>query len=468
MHKIRYYWEAIRTSFWFLPTVMTVLAASAALLAVWLDEVLQSRGLGELGWAYSGSAEGARQLLATVAGSMVTVAGVVFSVTVVALSLTSSQFGPRLLRNFMRDRGNQVVLGTFIATFVYCLLVLRTVRGQNGGEFVPNLAVSLAILFALASLGVLIYFIHHASASMQAPQVIANVSAELHASIDTLFPENLGGGSEEHEVSQDNGDLPDNFEREAQPVTATSDGYVQLIDDVRLMQLATEKDLLLCVVHRPGDFVVNGDHLAIVWSNHQVEDLDEEVRKTFALGHQQTPTQDIECAVNQLVEVAVRALSPGINDPFTAMTCVDQLGAALCRLATRSIPSPYRRDDNGRVRVIAYPLTFAEVANIAFRQIRQYGRTSTAVLVRLLEVIAMVMAHTRREEDRAALLRQALLIKQSAEALPQEADRVDVTDRYDALLKSAATRREQREGVRFTRSQAGSSVEVRPEHQVRS
>jgi len=420
---------------------MTVAAATLALVSVELDEELQRRFVQELGWFYSGSAEGARQFLATVAGSMVTVAGVVFSVTVVALSLASSQFGPRLLRNFMRDTGNQVVLGTFIATFVYCLLVLRTVRGQDGASFVPHISVTIAVLLALASLGVLIYFIHHAAVSMQAPHIIANVSVELRASIDSLFPENLGDEAET-EPEQEQAECPDGFEHDARPVTAAADGYVQLVNDERLMTLAVENDLVLSIVHRPGHFIVPGDSLVLVWPNRgDEEELTAAVRSAFVLGPQQTPTQDVEFAVNQLVEVAVRALSPGINDPFTAMTCVDRLGAALCRLAGRKIPSPNRRDKEGRVRVIAYPFTFANVADTALRQIRQYGRESTAVLVRMLETIAVVIPHVRNEEDLAVLCRHALLIEQAAEGLPQQADRDDVEDRYQEVLKQAAEQR---------------------------
>ncbi len=146
----------------------------------------------KLGWIYTRGPDGARAVLSTIAGSMITVAGVVFSVTIVALSLASNQFGPRLLRNFMRDRGNQIVLGTFVATYLYCLLVMRTVQGMDGSQFVPHLSVTVAILMAVASLGVLIYFIHHVAVSIQAPELIANVAHELHEAIDRLFPEELG------------------------------------------------------------------------------------------------------------------------------------------------------------------------------------------------------------------------------------------------------------------------------------
>jgi uncharacterized membrane protein len=346
----------------------------------------------------------------------------------------------------MRDRGNQVVLGTFIATFVYCMLVLRTVRGENGtgdaggGAFVPHIAVTLAIVLALASLGVLIFFIHHAAVSMQAPTVIANVAAELCTGIDEMFPEEMGDEAPAPSPPPDDEHaIPGGIEAWSNSVStarAARSGYVQLIDDDRLMQIASENDLLLRVVHRPGRFVVEGDALALVSRvDHLSSEPLDEIRETFLIGSHQTPTQDVELAVNQLVEVAVRALSPGINDPFTAMTCVDHLGAALSRLATRRIPSSYRRDKHGRVRVIACPLAFPDVTETAFRQIRQYGRTSTAVLVRLLEAIANILPRVRRPEDREALLRQACLINEAAGALPQASDRDDVKARHAKLVE---------------------------------
>jgi uncharacterized membrane protein len=186
------YWDRLRSSLWFLPAAMACLAVALAVSAVELDKAVADDWLQRLSWIYSGGAEGASLLLGTVAGSMIAIAGTVFSMTLVALSLASSQLGPRLLRNFMRDRSNQVVLGTFVATFVYCLLVLRTIRRADEVAFVPHLAVSIGVLLAIASVGVLIYFIHHISVSIQADQVVARVGRVLEDGIDRLFPQHLG------------------------------------------------------------------------------------------------------------------------------------------------------------------------------------------------------------------------------------------------------------------------------------
>jgi uncharacterized membrane protein len=187
--KLLKLWDSLRATFWLVPTLMAIMAIGLSFAMVALDEAVGNRVLEKVGWVWAGGPEGARGLLSTVAGSMITVAGVVFSITIVALSLASSQYGPRLLRNFVRDKGNQIVLGSFIATFVYCLLVLRTVRGDDGAHFVPAIAITLGMVLTLASLGVLIYFIHHVSISIQAATIIGLVSHELNEVIERLFPE---------------------------------------------------------------------------------------------------------------------------------------------------------------------------------------------------------------------------------------------------------------------------------------
>ena len=424
------YWDRIRSSFWFLPSLMAVAAIGLSFATVAVDEALTDKWLKALGWAYSGGAEGASAVLGTIAGSMITIAGVVFSLTLVALSLASSQFGPRLMRNFMRDTSNQVVLGTFVSTFLYCLLVLRTVRRPDETAFVPHLSVTLGVFFAIASLGVLIYFIHHVSVSIQADEIVARVGTELVQEIDRLFPEQIGqGGPKPANIS-----LPEAFEQQARAVGAASDGYLQIVDSEALMKLATDADAVIRVERRPGNYIVAGSPLVSVWpADRFSEKLANQVNTAFALGSKRTPAQDVEFTVNQLVEVATRALSPGVNDPFTAITCVDRLGSALCHLAQREIPSPYRVDEKGQLRVVAPLITFRGIADAAFNQIRQYSRSSAAVAICLLDTIAAIAASVRRPEDRAALLRHATMIARGArEGLPEEEDRREVEDRYRA------------------------------------
>ncbi len=413
-------------------------AVALAMATIAVDEAVTDEWLQALGWAYTGGAEGASSVLGAIAGSMITIAGVVFSMTLVALSLASSQLGPRLLRNFMRDTTTQVVLGTFVSTFVYCLLVLRTIRRADEVAFVPHLSVNIGVLFALVSVGVLIYFIHHVSISIQADQVIARVGKELTEEINRLFPERVGQEQGSPAIESIDTSIPEAFDREARPVLAGGDGYLQHIDGDALMTLATQADVLMRLERRSGQYVVSGRPLVMVWPGNQVTDhFAAQVNEAFALGNQRTSAQDVEFAIHQLVEIAVRALSPGINDPFTAVACVDRLGSALCRLAQRKMPSPYRHDEQHRLRVVVAPITFTEIVDTSFNQIRQYARPSAAVTIRLLEAIAVIAEAAHRPEDLAALRRHAeMIVRGAREGLPEGEDRRAVEDRFEMTVGS--------------------------------
>jgi uncharacterized membrane protein len=405
---------------------MTGAAIVFAFAVVALDEsATVGRWMVEQNWAYTGSADGASLVLSTIAGSMITIAGVVFSMTLIALSLASSQLGPRLLRNFMRDTRNQVVLGTFIATFVYCLLVLRTIRRAEEVAFVPHLSVSIAVLLAIASLAVLIYFIHHVSVSIQADEVVARVNDELNDGIDRLFPEGMERGDPGSADAIAGAVLPVAFDLEAGPVGSADDGYLQSVDLDSLMALAKNENALFRLERRPGQYVVMGCPLVSVWPADRVtEPLEERVNSAFILGHQRTASQDIQFPIHQLVEIAVRALSPGINDPFTAITCVDRLGSALHRLAQREMPSPFRLDEQDRLRLVVSADTFPEIVDASIGPIRQYARSSALVTIHLLETIVVIAGATHRPTDRAALLRQAdMIVRGAREALQEDGDR---------------------------------------------
>lgn len=428
------YWDRIRASFWFVPAIMALGAVALALVSITLDETVKDWSALGLKWIFSGDAEGAATILGTLAGSMITITGVVFSMTLVALSLTSSQLGPRLLHNFMSDTTTQVVLGTFVSTFLYCLLILRTVRRAEDAAFVPHLSVSLAVLFAVVSVAVLIYFIHHVSLSIQANEIMAKVGTELDEGIECLFPVRLGSGGPRISAKQPSVDFLDAFDQTARPVCSTEDGYLQFIDGDGLIELAEKENIVIRLARPPGHYMVAGCPLAMVWPENRLSDtLKDRIHAAFALGNQRTPGQDIEFSVNQLVEIAVRALSPGVNDPFTAVSCVDHLGSALCRLAQRELPSQYRYDEQDQLRLIAPVVTFAEITDAAFNQIRQYGRSSAAVTIRMLETIAVIAEFAHRPEERAALLRHAEMIARGArDALPEVEDRGAVEAAYQA------------------------------------
>lgn len=429
-------WEAVHSSYWFIPSMMTAGAIGLSVATTALDVRMSDDLVRIVGRVFSGGPEDARQLISMLAGSMITVAGVTFSVTIVALTLASQQFGPRLLHNFMRDTGNQVVLGTFVATFVYCLMVFRSLRVTDKTEFVPQVSATVAIGLALASLGVLIFFIHHVAASIRVTNIIAAVSRELKSSIDRLFPRELG---QEPEVDEKEliRQIPEHFDDRAASVSAAESGYIQAVDTEDLMALAEKYDLLVRLNRRPGHFVVECGKLADVWPAEALtKEVADQIRATIIFGAERTPVQDVEFSINQLVEMAVRALSPGINDPATAVLCVDQLGVALCHLSKKEIPSCYRTGKNGKLRVIARPIYFSRIISAAFDQIRQYGRTSVPVTIRLLETIAVVAEQVSRDDYRTELKRHAaMILEEIRDTIPGASDRQDIARRHEKAMK---------------------------------
>ncbi|MDQ2918631.1 MAG: DUF2254 domain-containing protein, partial [Verrucomicrobiota bacterium] len=403
--------ERLRSSYWFIPTLLAIGATALSFVTVHADTLINAKWARTTGWIWAGGPEGARNVLATIAGSTITVAGVVFSVTIVSLTLASSQFGPRLLRTFLTDRGTQFVLGIFVATFLYCLLVLRTVRGTDAAQFVPFLSVTVGVLFAVTSVAFLIFFVHHVSTSILAENLVARVATELHRGIDRLYPDKIDGAQRDDEQSES--DLPARFEEEAATVESKRSGYINAISIEDLFALAKKEELVIRLNMRPGQFVAEGATLARVWpAGKSNEKLSAAVQRAYYFGAQRTPTQDIEYSIDQLVEVAVRALSPGINDPFTAITCIDWLGAALMRVGGRKIPSGWLYDEQHHLRVIATSTDFAGIAASALNQVRQYGSKSVAVAIRMLEVLTKVAPHLQRENDRAVLLVHAQKICQ--------------------------------------------------------
>jgi uncharacterized membrane protein len=431
-------WDSLQSSYWFIPTLMAIVAVALAFGVLTFDRSGFHGPFEKWGWIYTGGPEGARATLSVIAGSMVSVTATAFSITIVALQLAASNFGPRLLRNFMQDKGNQFVLGMFIATFIYCLLVLRTIRGEGDGfsQFVPQISVTISLLLAIASIGVLIYFIHHASTIIQVSNVIAEVSADLDRAVERLFPEKLGRDKSEFQWNV--AEIPVNFDKEACPIRSTHTGYIQGIDNEALMNIACDRGLLLRLQYRPGKFIIPGSELVMVWPAKQVNrKLADQINDAFILGRERNEQQDIEFPLDQLVEIALRAISPGINDPFTALRCIDRLSAGLCQLVQRDFPSPYRYDDDGNLRVIAKPVTFAELTDVTFNPIRRYSSSDIGVRLRLLEAIAVIASFTRHEKDRAALLRHAKAIERdSQETISEELDRQDIRERYLMVIKA--------------------------------
>ena len=429
------WWQSLQSSYWFIPTLLAIFAIILSIVMINVDEFIEQESLTDFAWLYISDADGERAVLSTIAGSMITVAGVVFSITMVALSLASQQFGPRLLGNFMRDRTNQVVLGIFIATFIYCLLILRSISGLEENQFVPQLSVLVGVILALISIAMLIYFIHHISDSIRVSNIILETSQDLVNSIERLFPERIGDETDEQREQRIQDSIPQDFLGNARPIHAPTTDYLQVIEANNLINHAIDHNLLIRIAVHPGMFVIHGDVIAQVWHKQVVDDdLVEAIQNDFVFGDERTPVQDIAFLFNKLVEIAVRALSPGVNDPFTAMTCIDRLTEALIKITSTNIPSPYRFDEKDVLRVIASPIPLDELIHQVITPIRTYGASDQAVMQRLLKLVDAVSARTEQPEAQQALQRQADLIKRSAsETLIDPWDAEQIKEEYQRI-----------------------------------
>ena len=419
--RLRLLWEVVSTSYWFLPAnlflaMLGVLAAAlAADQAGWADATWLSPLL------FEGGAESARSILGALSTSMIALTGTVFSLTIISLTLASGQFGPRLLRGFMRSKANQWVLGTFLCTSIYALLVLASVRNPDEG-IVPRIAVSIAIVLAVANAALLIFFIHHVARSIHANNVAALAARNLRRAVDTLIPAADGSAEPPDEASRDTDSEP--WSGPEFPVRGARRGYVLVVDEKQLVRLAEAHDWRLRLCARAGDFV--SEHhpwIAVAASAPLGKEAVEALRDCFDIGSQRTIVQDFEAGLLELVEVAVRSLSPGINDPFTAIVCIDHLAAAISDLAGRPFPPRVLRDSADKPRVWRDVTDFGGVLDTAFNQIRQAGGRDMAVLVRLVEAIHRIAEITEDPERKTHLRRHlAQVVEAGRENLPQPSD----------------------------------------------
>ncbi|MGB1286471.1 MAG: DUF2254 domain-containing protein [Aggregatilineales bacterium] len=398
-------WYTIRASYWIIPSIMAIGAVFFSFIMIGVDNFVGDDLLQQIPLLYVSDVDGERAVLSTIAGSMMTITSIVYSLTMVALTLASQQFGPRLLGNFMRDRSNQVVLGTFISTFIYSLLVLRSVSDREDNSFVPQISVLTAVLLALLSLFILIYFINHIAESIRVSNVITSTADELQRAIERLFPEKIGASPQD----VDRQTVPeDELKTTEFAINATGSNYLQAIDDEDLIEMATEHDLQIHLSVKPGDFVIADTALMQVNRvlNNE-DDLIDELRELYVFGKQRTVTQDVTFLFDQLLEIALRALSPGINDPNTAIACLHRITAALCDIAQRKIPSPYRYDEAGALRVVAQeqidlPFLVTHIGT----SIRAYAGSDVTVLIAFLELLAHVAIFTDNPQAIQALQQQ--------------------------------------------------------------
>ena len=423
---------------WVVPTIEVIAAVALFVVTYELDRAAFRNDFTYPSWVNAGSADAARQILTATAAAVITVVGLVFSITIVALTLASTQFGPRMLRNFVRDRGTQATLGTFVATFVYSVLVLGSVSNGNNG-FVPHLSITVALALLLVDLGVLIYFIHHVATSIQLPQVIASIAKDLAIAIETEVA-NAGAERLAHrETGPSAAELLTRIDETGANVLATSSGYLQFVGYPVLVEIATNANAVVELLHRPGHFVVEELPLAKVWPASAAPEVARGLARAHATGAHRTLAQDLTFAIDQLAEIAIRALSPAVNDTFTALTCIDWLGDGLCKISAQWHPVRARRDASGSVRVIAAEASYERLVDRAFDKIRQAGRGMPAVMIRQLDTLAKIAEFATTDDQIPALRRQADMIwRSTCEAVPEPDDRADIERSYDAVVALSA------------------------------
>lgn len=414
--------QSVADAFWLIPAILVGLLAAAGFAVV---EVQARSALPD--WipseiVYGGGETGARTLLGAVAGSSIAVAGTIFSVTLAALSLASSQLGPRLLRNFTQDRGNQLTLGVLLGVFAYSLVVLRSVRGGDD-PFVPGLGVSVALLLSAWCIGMLIYFVHHIANGINVDTVISLVHADLTREIRRL-------GREEPPAWPG----PD-FCANGSALRSRRGGYILDLDARGLAEWAAKKRLAIRLLRGPGDYIFPGEPIGRVEPFHP--EAEKRMEEALALTPVRQSGDPLAFAIQQLVSVGARALSPGVNDPLTAITVIDRLGAAMCELSERTLPPGVVRCGDGPV--LTYPAkNYAAYLEEAFGLMLESATRSPTVMRRLLHALGAIAVVEPREERLDDLRRLAARVLEAGRArLPAREEIETLVASHKAFLRQA-------------------------------
>ena len=365
MTTLRVYWDQLRSSFWFIPAMGLLLGLVLAEGMVRIDRAFFADRASD--WWLATTPDASRSLLSTLSGALVSVTALVFSITMLTLSQTASSYGGRLLRTFLDRLLSQVTLGSFLGTAIYCIWVLRTVRELEAVAFTPHLATATAIGLSLGCMGLLVAFINYTAQMLQPSEILASVSKDITKAIERIYPAGL---AEPPVTPPADPSFPGADRREIRLGRA---GYLQAVTEEALLEQANAAAGLVRLRVRPGLFVSSQTVVAEVLPAAAADDeVAASIADAFVIGTDRTPRQDIEAALLELVEVAVRALSPGINDPRTAITATHYLSDAFVRLAGRPFPSQYRAVD-GELRLIMPRERFGPMLAAAFTAILHYS-----------------------------------------------------------------------------------------------
>ncbi|MEO6398201.1 MAG: DUF2254 domain-containing protein [Tepidiformaceae bacterium] len=396
--------EYLRSSLWLIPSGCLLIAFLLAEVALRIDENLDQH---DTNWfLFGGGADSARAVVGTIATSMLTFTGLVFSVTMLVLQLASNQLSPRVMRTFLRDRASQMVLGVFVGTLLYAMLILRRITSQTDGTpFIPALSIWLAMVFVLLSIGLFIFFLHHMAQAIRPVSVMMSVTKETRSAIERLYPEGIGKSVEIP--------VPDIVRASGGTVSSPGSGVITGVDEERIATIASDSASIVELRAMVGDFVREGSTLFVVHGQWNSSD-DSGLQASVALGSERIMKQDAAFGFRQLVDIANRALSPGINDPTTAVQSLDHIHELLGLLASRSIPSACREVD-GQLSVILPRLGWSDYVSLACDEIRRSGHDQIQIQRRLRAMLMDLLQTVAHPSRRQPLTEQLELLDASVD-----------------------------------------------------
>lgn len=429
-------WEYLKSSFWFFPGLIIISLSLLFLFTIHLDQVLGHSPVVKHYSLWQGGAQGAQQVLATIAGALIALMSIVFSVVTIPFSIAASQYGSRLIRNFMRDPGTQIVLGFFTGTSIYCIFVLSAIKIEPE-TVVPDLSITVSLILSILSLLMLIYFIHHVSTQIQSPEIIFKLGQDLIYAVERSFPGQIVSKEREKELEE----LANSITKlmpEYKIISSVS-GYVQSIDYDGLMQIAKNQDFVIRILPRPSNFIKQGSPLALIYTKYPLEKkIEKSILNEFIIGKNRILLQDIEYSLDQLVTISIRAVSEDARDTFTANFCIDYIGDALSRLCRKNIPSCYYQDEKECLKLIIKQITFAGLVDSAFNQIRQFGTESPSVIIHLLDTIHSIIPFIATNDQKEVFKEHAIMIKRAGDRFLEPKDKKDLEERFSLVIKELA------------------------------